>query len=258
MKIDSKDIISALERYGFLQNEAVVYVYLIKQLEAKAFDISKQTGVPRTTVYKILESLKKQGIISEFKKNNIAYFTPENPNQLMRALKDKEEIMDSIMPQIQAMASRQTDSPVTKLYVGIDGIKQGLEDILETLKKHKIKQIYATSQTDLLIFLPKYFPDWLKRREDQGVFTKLILPSTSQSYLKTNELREVRYLPEKFPFTSSVTMYGNKLAFFSLEGDEPYCVIVESASIAGLFVQFFLFTWEMLERNKPSELLSSI
>jgi sugar-specific transcriptional regulator TrmB len=247
MKTDSKEILASLEEYGLSRNEASIYIFLLKKLEATAFEVAKETTIPRTTVYATLESLKKQGFISQFKRNNVAYFTPESPSRLVRLLKDKEEIINSVMPQIQAIASRQTNSPVTKLYVGIDGIKHGLEDILETLKKHKIKQIYATSQADLLKFLPKYFPDWLKRREELGVFTKLILPSTASNYLKTNELREVRYLPEKFPFTTSVTMYGNKMAFFSLEGDDPYCVIVESASITGLFSQFFLFSWETLK-----------
>lgn len=246
MKTDSKEIIHALERYGFSQNEARVYVFLLKTTEATAFETAKETGIPRTTVYTILESLKKHGIISPFRKNNVAYFTPESPNQLMRLLKEKEEIMNGVMPQMQAIASRRMDAPIAKLYVGLEGIKTGLAEILETLKDQKIKQICATSQPDMLAYLPKYFPNWLKQRENLGVFTKLILPHFAQKYLQSNDLREVRYLPEKFPFNSSVTICGNKIVFFSIGNDEPYCVSIESKSISEMFKQFFLFTWEGL------------
>lgn len=239
----------ALELYGFTKNEALIYIHLLQHIEATVFEVARSTGIPRSTVYITLESLKKQGFVSQFRKNNVAYFTAESPNRLISTLKQKEGVMESIMPQIRAMTSHNIDAPVAKLYTGINGIKIGLEDILETLKNKKIKQIYATSQPDLLRYLPKFFPNWLKQREDLGVFTKLILPANARKYLESNALREVRHLPEKFPFTCSVTMYGNKLAFFSFEGREPYCIIVESKSITEMFVQFFSFVWEMLALN---------
>lgn len=248
MKTDSKHIVDSLEQYGFTANEAVVYVFLLKKLEASAFEIAKETEIPRTTVYTILESLKKQGFISQIRKNNVAYFTPESTNQLLHLLKKKEDIVNEIMPQIRAISSRSIDAPTAKLFIGLDGIRTGLEDILETLKAKKIKQIYSTSQPDLFKYLPKYFPNWLKAREDMGVFTKLILPYNAQKYLESNTLREVRYLPDKFPFSCSVTIYGNKVAFFSLREEDPYCVIIESEAIIEMFKQFFLFSWEMLKR----------
>ena len=250
MKYDSKQIEKALELYGFTENESAVYVALLKKLEATAFEVAKSTEIPRATVYLTLESLRKQGFILQIRKNNVAYFTPESPNQLLHLLKRKEEIVNGVMPQIRALAGRQIDTPVAKLYVGIEGIKSGFQDILETLKEQKIKQILATSQPEMMEYLPKYFPNWLKSREDLGVFTKLILPATAQNYLQTNPLREVRYLPEKFPFDCAVTIYGNKIAFFSVKDDEPYCVVVESKSIAEMFTQFFSFSWEMLGVDK--------
>lgn len=250
MKSDSKEISRALELYGLTQNEAKVYVCLLKQVESTAFTVAKETEIPRATVYTILESLKKQGLISQIRKNNVAYFTPESTNQLVSALKKKEDIINEIMPQIQALTPRSVDAPVVKLYVGLDGIKTGLDHILETLKKRKIKQIYATSQPDLLKYMPKYFPDWLKKREEMGVFTNLILPHTTHEYLESNKWREVRYLPDAFPFSSSVTIYGKTMAFFSLRENDPYCVIIESSSIVDMLKQFFLFTWEMLKTAK--------
>ena len=248
MKTDSKEIANALELYGFTPNEAAVYLSLLKTVETTAFEVAKKTEIPRATVYLTLEKLKKQGVISQFRKNNVAYFTSESPNRLLGLLKKKEEIINSVMPQIQAMTTRHIESPTAKLFVGLDGIRTGLEDILETLRYQKIKQIYATSQPDLLKYLPRYFPNWLKQRESIGVYTKLILPWSAQNYLKTNELREVRYLPEKFPFACSITIYANKIAFFSLQNNEPYCVILESASISEMFLRFFQFSWEMLKK----------
>ncbi|OHA16151.1 MAG: hypothetical protein A3H57_00705 [Candidatus Taylorbacteria bacterium RIFCSPLOWO2_02_FULL_43_11] len=244
--MDNKEIIESLEEYGFTRNESQIYVFLLKQIEATAFEISKSTRIPRATVYVTLESLTKQGFVSQSRKNNVANFSPESPNRLLHLLRKKEGIVQDIMPQIRALTSRPLDAPVAKLFVGLEGVKTGLENILETLRDQKIKRIYATSQPDLMEYLPKYFPSWLKDREKLGVYTELILPYHAADYLKSNELREVRFLPDKFPFTSSVTIYGNKMAFFSLSERDAYCVVIESNSISEMFRQFFLFAWEML------------
>lgn len=246
MKTDSKEVRCLLEQYGFSENEAAIYLFLLRSFEPTVFEIAKETGVPRTTVYATLELLKKQGFISQSRRNNVARFSAESTNQLMNLLKRKEEVVNELMPHIRAIASRHIDAPTAKLFVGLDGVRSGLEDILETLKTRKIQHIYATSQPDLMEYLPKYFPRWLKEREDLGVFTKLILPHAAHGYLVSNELREVRFLPEAFPFDCSVTICGDKCAFFSVRADDVYCVIIESQSIAAMLRQFFLFSWEML------------
>jgi sugar-specific transcriptional regulator TrmB len=240
----------ALTQYGFTKNEVDIYLHLLQSIEATAFEVAKATAIPRSTVYITIESLKKQGFVSQFKKNNVAYFTVESPNRLVNALKQKEEIIQSVMPEIRALTPTNLDVPVAKLYTGINGIKFGLEDTLETLKNKKIKQLLATSQPDILEALPKFFPNFLKQREELGVFTKLILPASARDYLQSNELREIRFLDKKFPFSSPVTIYGDKIAFFSFEGNEPYCIIIQSKAISDMFTQFFLFTWEMLDKEK--------
>lgn len=250
MKTDSKTILRALEQYGFTSNEAGIYLFLLKRLEATAFEIAKETEIPRTTVYQTIEKLKNQGIISQFKKNNIAYFTPENPSRLLRLLKEKESILNSVMPDIQAIIAREMDTPITKLYIGTDGMKTVFDDILQTLKDQKIKQIYATSQPELLEYLPKYFPNWLSQREELGVFTRLILPSSAKGFLPANAMREVRFLPQTFPFDCCLLIYGKKVAFFAFQEGEPYAVSVEGEAIANMLTQFFRFTWEMLGKQE--------
>ena len=250
MKTDSKEVVRLLEQYGFSENEAAVYVFLLGSFEPTAFEVSKATDIPRTTVYVTLESLKKQGFVSQTRRNNIARFSAESTNRLMQLLKQKEEVVNELMPYIRALASRHVDAPTAKLFIGLEGVRAGLDDIIETLKSRKIREIHATSQPELMEYLPKYFPRFLQAREELGVFTKLILPYAARAYLPANELREVRILPEGFPFDCSVTIYADKCAFFSARESDSYCVIIESISITDMVRQFFLFTWEMLGRSE--------
>jgi len=248
MKTDSKEVVPLLEQYGFSENEAAIYVFLLGAFEPTVCEIAKATGIPRTSCYVTLESLKKQGFVSQSRRNNVARFSAESTSQLTRLLKRKEEIVSELMPHIRAIASRHVDTPTAKLFVGLDGVRNGLDDIIETLERRKIREIHATSQPELMEYLPKYFPRFLQAREELGVFTKMILPHAARQYLPSNALREVRVLPEAFPFEVSVTIYADKCAFFSARESDPYCVIIESASITEMVRQFFLFSWEMLGR----------
>jgi hypothetical protein len=83
-----------------------------------------------------------------------------------------------------------------------------------------------------------------------GVFAQVILPISAKTkhpeYLPTNKLRETRYMPANFPLHSYMNIYGNKVAFFSIQDDEVHSLIIESPTIKESLLQFFLFSWEVL------------
>jgi len=241
-------IINALRQAGFEEKEVAIYLCLVKNIEATAFEIAKLTKIPRTSVYTALESLKARGIVSSFKKNNVSYYTPESPNKLLQTFREKEKIIESIIPEIRALADKGGVNPTVKLYTGKEGMKLVLEDILETLEKENLKEISASFDPLLLEHLPQYFPNWLKRRKDMGIYTKLIIPYEKNilDYSKSNSHRETRAMPESFPFGCCMDIYADKIAFISFKDGELYSVILESPTITAMFKQFFFFTWNML------------
>lgn len=74
-----KNVINSLVSYGLTSNEASIYVCLLRKLEASVFEIAKETGISRATVYITLEKMKELKLVSLLRKNNVQYFTPENP-----------------------------------------------------------------------------------------------------------------------------------------------------------------------------------
>jgi len=238
---------SALSQYGLSINEAKSYEFLLKKIEATAYEVAQKVKVPRTTIYKALESLKDKGFVVSFKKNGKLHFTPENPNQFYKKLKRKQEIIDSIMPEMRALIESPDIKPVIKLYEGKEGLKKVWDDILETAKREKIKRLYAISHPTIYELLPKYFPEWVKKRVALGISVQIILPDIeSARSLDNKELRIQKYLPKKHPYQSTVDIYGDKIAFFSLKKKEVNSIILESPTLAEMFRSFFLTMWELL------------
>ncbi len=242
----NKNLLNSLVSYGLTENEAAIYVYLLKKLEATVFEIAKETGIPRATVYITLDKMKEQKLVSLLRKNNVQYYTPENPSRLKMIIEEKDEILKSLLPQLSAIIDTDAEKPDVRLYTGASGVKVVLEDILETMERKKERILLAASRTEILDRFPGYFPEWIKRRESLKITTRLILPESDKKMhaFEPNALREVKYIPDMFGFKAMIEIYGNKMAVFSLKEGEIYSVVIESEPIVQTFIKFFSFAWE--------------
>jgi len=243
----------ALKQYGLSPDQISVYVFLVQNGDETPFSISKETRVPRTTVYRILEDLRNTGIVTIFKKNNIAHYTAENPRRLLERLKEKEAAVTEIIPAIDTLLQNAGNLPHVKLYVGQNGARTGLDVLYEYFEKKGIKQMYTYSHPDLSKHLPKYLSTKITQRKKLKIHLKLIAPSVARKanleHYQSDEWREIRYLPDKFPFEGSMIMGGSIAVCFSLKDNELHTIVLESESIVKMFIQFFLYTWESLEKE---------
>ncbi|MDP2631588.1 MAG: helix-turn-helix domain-containing protein [Candidatus Uhrbacteria bacterium] len=242
--------VSSLVRIGLTRNEAKVYICLLKIIEGTAFQISKRSDIPRTTTYTALESLKAQGLVTSFRKNNVLYFTAENPKQILTILKHKQELMDELLPSLQALSVGTDIQPSVKMFTGTQGMKLAFEDILETLERTGQKTLYAAAYPGVMDALPKYYHAWVKRREELGVHTKMIVPESTrnQKLFYEGHNREVRFMPEPYLYQSAMDIYANKIVYFSVKEGTTYSIIVESPTIADAFLKFFLFAFDHLPK----------
>ena len=155
-----KSIIDSLNSYGFSPNEALLYSHLLENQDTPAYAVSQKTGIPRTTVYKTLEALKKQGFVSSWIKNGVKHFSAESPETLQRLLKAKEKTIEQVLPEMLDLFNLRTVHPSSKLYEGKEGVKQVFEQLLEIIQAKKIKQIYVFSDRHITEQLPKYYKEW--------------------------------------------------------------------------------------------------
>lgn len=240
--------ITSLTRLGLSSNEAKIYVCLLKILEGTVFEIAKRASIPRTTAYTALESLKTQGLVTGFRKNNVQYFTPENPKQIITILQHKQEIINEILPTLQALSLGTDVQPSIRMFTGTQGIKLAFEDILDTLEQTDQRILYTAAFPDVMDALPKYYHSWVKRREELGVSTKMILPESSRDrkVFYEGHNRQVKFMPEPYLFACAMSIYGNKIVFFALREGTAYSIILESPTIANAFLKFFLFAFDHL------------
>lgn len=144
------NIITNLEKIGFTENEAKVYIALLQNPNSSGYEVSKVSGVARAKVYEVLDSLIKKGVAFQDKQDNKSHFKPLQPNMLL----------DNYL--------REASKAVSKLEKSLQQQNTDEDYSLTTIKGYKnvwniISQLIKSSKTRLLI---SGFPRDLEKLED--------------------------------------------------------------------------------------------
>ena len=114
-----------LTQYGLTNNEAIIYEALTKLTEASAYTLSKETNIPKTSIYEILDNLKDKGLVSKSIVNSSSYFTTESPNRFLTNATEKVDIARMIIPEIENIVQiKNKISASVKFYTGEEGVKK--------------------------------------------------------------------------------------------------------------------------------------
>jgi Cd2+/Zn2+-exporting ATPase len=85
------DLLNDLNRMGFTEYEAKVYLALLSSSPATGYQVSKTSGVPRSMVYDALSRLHTRGAILESIEGRAAIYRPLPPEVLLARERDEHE-----------------------------------------------------------------------------------------------------------------------------------------------------------------------
>lgn len=235
-----------LEQIGIDGKKADVYLACLEMGGATAYLIAKKVGLKRPTVYDIINQLMRDGLAHKSIRGNIKYFSPADPEILLKKLKSKEENINKIMPVLQNLYNSPKVKPFIRYFEGEEGIKEMYEDSLKSLRKGD--EILAYVGEDVLNYLPAHADAYVRRRVEKGIRLRGIYKKNENigKYMQKNkeQLREARILDEKdFPLKNETNIYANKVAIASY-GTEMFGMIIESAEIARSQKAIFELAWK--------------
>lgn len=232
-----------IERLGYSQNEAQVYITSLNLGEATISEIAQKAKIPRTSVQIIVHNLQKNGLINFYVKRRRKYWIAENPEKLLAAIKEHETTLKAVLPELQALRHDTGAKPTIKFYSGTDGIKNILDDIIET-KRHILS---LTSMEDAVILLSEDFRDFIERRYTRHLKVRFLTnrsPDTITLKKRDDkELRHTKFLPNNFKLKNANFIYGDKVAIISLNKKLPVGMIIEDKDIADTQTMLFEFVW---------------
>jgi len=160
-----------LQELGLDQREAKIYLTLLKLSSTTAAKIAENIGIDRTTTYDVLSRMGEKGIISYVKKNNVKYFQAIQPEQLMQDLKQKQNQLENIMPNLLALSQFEKEETSVEIFKG----KEGMISLLKMILRDKKEYLFLGGGHDFCITIPIFMKQFINRAEKLGLKGKLIV-----------------------------------------------------------------------------------
>jgi sugar-specific transcriptional regulator TrmB len=238
---------NVLIEYGLSPNQSKVYLACLELGSSTVYKISHRAGLPRTTCYQVIETLRPLGLISLFQKKKTLYVSAENPKTLLRSAQEKVTMLDKALPNFLHILDRSASKPSLRFYQGREGIKTTLEEIVQDKK-----EVSAFSSTDdVASALGKDFDTYIKNRAASKVPSKVIMRDSPRArmLLQTgpSELRQVRIVPSSFEHHSLVFIWGNKVAMLFSDAGDFGAFVIESEKLAQFHKATFDYIWKSIE-----------
>ncbi len=236
-----------LEEAGLTSSEARIYLALLEKGSCRAGEISRHTGIHRRSVYDSIERLIQKGLVSYIKTNNRKYYEPANPERLVELLKEKEDNLKQILPELQLLRKLAEDKKEALFFRGKQAIKTVFDD---QIKEGKEVLIFGDA-VNVNEIVKYYFMHFDKERAEKNIKVKMIFDETAkkEEYLKKIPLAEIRFIKKGSRAPVSTNIYGDKISIIIWE-ENPKAILITEPALSQSFRSYFEFVWNSSKSQK--------
>lgn len=245
------NLVKLLELYGLNKDESDIYLFLLKNNEQSALEISKQLRIARTKIYRIIEKLLDKGLIKERIKGYGRKFEAVSYEKFSQFISTKEEELETLklnapklFNQLASIQNQSSNEYKILHYRGIEGLKQLTWNTTKAKSEFRIYEI-----NNMESFLPNAFSEKVRKEfaKNQIQIKQLTNHSEMDDYTDVQEVLEyweVRYIdPKELEMNFEVAIYDDVYCMYSYENNDIFCVEIYNSKLAKMQKQLFDFIW---------------
>lgn len=235
--------------FGFTQNEAKLYLTLLRVGECKVGMLIKESNFKSGKIYQVLDSLARKGLVSFVVKNNVKYCFSQEPKRILDYIRSKKHRLEEseqdflkYLPDLTKLRAFHKESCDVKVYDSVEGIRSVLFFFMDKIDKDSTVFLYGANddpKRDIVLLWRKY--DELCK--DKNIRTKVIMTSISESgrAKRRNNQGNKSYRYLKGTDLSNFMVSKNMVLLFNF--DQPSCILIENSAYSRQFINLFSFLW---------------
>ena len=242
LDMDKREVLNEL---GLSDGEARVYLALLKLGSTTVSELTKQTGQHRTTLYDFLEHLMQKGLVSYVIKTGVKYFKAGDPDNLFQYLKEKQDKLGQILPELKQLADEKKEALSVEVYHGIEGFKTMWHDRLRAGG-----DLYGFGVDESLFKdrFPHIMNHFINEEEKAG-FKELLLTKNSAKFVYPQKHLTYRYIPDEFFEPTATGVYGERV--FIIIFEPLTTILIKNKSLAESYRRHHQMLWAMAKK-KPT------
>jgi sugar-specific transcriptional regulator TrmB len=214
--------------------------------------IAKFIGVPRSTMYLILEGLKAQGLVDELFRNGIRYYKCVAVKSLQNLFRVKEsgiqyslDLLHDNLPGLLALENKLSITPQVKFHEGKEAVSRMYEEVLGE------KDFCAFFNPEVVgrvmpVYLKKIPEDIGKNRSKAREF--LVDSKVARTYKKAYDsaFHQIKILPKSMFFYSDTMLCKDGIFMVSYGENDVSAVEIINKSLADTQKSMFEQLWRSL------------
>jgi sugar-specific transcriptional regulator TrmB len=237
-----------LRELGLDDNEIGVYLACLSEGGTNVKDISKKSGLIRTTVYGVLSSLIKKGLVSSIDKESIKFFRAASPKELLNILDERKKKVSSIVSELDKIRNVIPSFYNIEFFEGKNAVKTITNDTISA-PNQVVKIIGAGKKW--LEFSESFALVYYRKKKEANVKTHTILTDSAEEreFMKNKDVKnsEFRFLKEIDTTKIAIFIYRDKVAFVSYE-DNPRGFIIRDKEFNEVQNVFFDAFWKLAKK----------
>lgn len=222
-----------LQEIGLNEKESAIYLALLQVDSASVVSLADKTKIKRPTVYVVLETLAKKGLVSEVEIGNKTHYAAESPERLETFVERQKIVLEEhakrlhdIIPQLKSVEREGGERPIVKYFEGKEGIVSSLEELYTS--KDKSNETHLVYSKDLIdeLFTQEERNKYRNVRLVKDVKSRVLYTYT-QGEIPSDAMGErLRIDEKKYPITCDISIYEDRVRINTL-----------SESLSGIFIK---------------------
>jgi sugar-specific transcriptional regulator TrmB len=215
--MDTNLITKVLSHLNLDESESIILAFLMTGGSQNITDLSKQLSISRQKLYRILESLEAQNLIT--KNLDQKYYSSISPSVIMARLRDSQirnkaqvDSFDKVLPELLAYYYSKPKEPYVNIFEGRDKYLEIMNKVLDEASDEIL--ILGNMEKFIDLVGSDYNSLWINNRIKKGIKVRML--TFEIDFVKEfrsrdkEELREVKYLDNKWKSDSVIWICGAK------------------------------------------------
>ena len=244
--------IDILKRIGLDEKEGEIYLALLDLGPSSIVTISKESGIHRPILYKLLPLLEEKGLISRVIRKKRSLYVAESPEKLAGLMDTTAKGIEALVPKLLDNYHPAGKKVTIKYFEGRKGISQVFYDFITTIKRgdtyyrYSSRKVRSASGKDR--YLPPHYDAIGNTKAPLGFIISNDAIAKAQEKDPNKRWKILLSGNELFDHDITQTIYGNKVFFVDYNSETAS--IIESAAFAKFQKSIFKSLWDKLPEKR--------
>jgi len=244
-----------LQDIGLSGKEATIYLSLLQVDNASVLELSKKTTIKRPTVYVILNSLSKKGLVSQTTVGKKTKYIAEPPERLETFFQRRKQLLEEyarrapeIITELKSIDREAGERPIVKFFEGRDGIISMSEEIFSRAEKSTAYLIYPRDLVEQF-FTEAERKKYRERRLKKNISAKVIYTYDKDSLPSDNTGERIKVDKQIYPITCDILIIDN-IVKIAILGKKLSGILIESEDFATTFRSIFNLAFNNIKKTQ--------